>query len=131
MLAALALLHGDETFSWTQWTIHPSIVIGCLVWVGAYLYAIGPLRRKYHLSDEPADPYQIAAFIGGTILLFLSLNGPLHDLSDTFLFSAHMVQHLIITLLCPPLWLMGIPAWLVRPILRRRAGLRQNSTNCR
>jgi putative membrane protein len=121
VLAALALLHGNETFSWTTWTIHPSVLIGCILWVGAYLYAIGPFRRKHGLSDEPADPYQVAAFVGGTVLLFFSLNGPLHDLSDTFLFSAHMVQHLIITLLCPPLWLLGVPAWLVRPILRRRS----------
>jgi putative membrane protein len=120
MLAAIALLHGDETFSWTNWSIHLSTLIGCCIWVGAYLYAIGPLRRKYNLSDEPVAPLHVASFVGGTVLLFLSLNGPLHDLSDTFLFSAHMVQHLIITLLCPPLWLIGIPAWLIRPLLRRR-----------
>ncbi len=113
-----SLLHGDETFSWTDWTIHPSILIGCLLWVGAYLYAIGPLRRKYNLSPEPVEPIQIASFVGGTVLLFLSLNGPLHDLSDKFLFSAHMVQHLIITLLVPPLWLMALPAWLIRPVLK-------------
>jgi putative membrane protein len=120
MFASLVLLHGDETFSWTQWTIHPSVLIGCLLWVGAYLYAIGPLRVKNNLSSEPVEPIQVAAFVGGTVLLFLALNGPLHDLSDTFLFSAHMVQHLIITLLCPPLWLMALPAWLIRPVLRYR-----------
>ncbi|MGH7445959.1 MAG: cytochrome c oxidase assembly protein, partial [Longimicrobiales bacterium] len=64
---------------------------------------------------------QQLAFVGGTVLLFLSLNGPLHDLSDNFLFSAHMVQHLIITLIVPPLWLMGLPEWSLRPLLRRRA----------
>jgi putative membrane protein len=34
-----------------------------------------------------------------------------------------MIQHLIITLLCPPMWLIGIPAWLVRPVLRYRGVL--------
>jgi putative membrane protein len=121
LYAALALLHGNETFSWTTWSIHISVLIGCVLWVGAYLYAIGPLRRRYTLSDEPVPPIQVASFVGGTVLLFLSLNGPLHDLSDSFLFSAHMVQHLILTLLCPPLWLMGLPAWLVRPVLRNRS----------
>lgn len=123
MLAALALLHGNETFSWTRWSIHPSVLIGCIAWVGAYLYAVGPLRIKHGWSDQPADRNQVASFIGGTVLLFLSLNGPLHDLSDTFLFSAHMIQHLIITLLCPPLWLLGLPVWLVRPALKYRAVL--------
>ncbi|HSJ14849.1 MAG TPA: cytochrome c oxidase assembly protein [Longimicrobiales bacterium] len=116
-LATLALLHGGE-FSWTSWEIHESTLIGCLLWVGAYLYGIGPGRRRFRLSEQPADPLQVIAFVGGTLFLFLSLNGPLHDLSDNYLFSAHMVQHLVITLIVPPLWLMGLPAWLVRPVLR-------------
>src|SRR5256885_10840471 len=39
--------------------------------------------------------------------LFRSLNGPLHDLGDYYLFSAHMVQHLLLTLGVPPLLLTG------------------------
>jgi putative membrane protein len=117
MLASLALLHGGE-FSWSSWELHESTLIGCLLWVGIYLYGIGPARRKYQLSATPADPLQVASFLGGTLFFFLSLNGPLHDLSDNFLFSAHMVQHLVITLIVPPLWLMGLPDWLVRPLLR-------------
>lgn len=115
--ATLALLHGGE-FSWTTWEIHYSTLIGCVLWAGGYLYAVGPLRRKLNLSAEPAEPMQIVAFLGATLFLFLALNGPLHDLSDNFLFSAHMTQHLIITLIVPPLWLWGIPHWLVRPVLR-------------
>ena len=118
LYATLSLLHGDETFSWTNWSIHLSVLIGCALWIGAYLYAVGPLRRRLNLSKDPVAPIRVASFIGGTVLLFLSLNGPLHDLSDYFLFSAHMVQHLIITLIVPPLWLMGLPDWLVRPVLR-------------
>ena len=33
----------------------------------------------------------------------------MHDLSDYYLFSMHMVQHLVLTLLFPPLLLAGIP----------------------
>jgi putative membrane protein len=32
-----------------------------------------------------------------------------------------MVQHLILTLIVPPLWLMGLPSWSLRPLLRQRA----------
>ena len=38
----------------------------------------------------------------------------MHDLSDYYLFSVHMVQHLVLTLLFPPLLLAGIPGWLLR-----------------
>ena len=53
-------------------------------------------------------------------VLFLALNGPLHNLSDTYLFSAHMAQHLLLTLVFPPLLLYGTPASIVRPLLRPR-----------
>ena len=35
------------------------------------------------------------------LVLLFSLNGPMHDLSDYYLFSAHMVQHLVLTLVLP------------------------------
>jgi len=56
--------------------------------------------------------------VSGLLVLFLTLNGPLHDLSDTYLFSAHMVQHLVLTLVVPPLLIMGTPGWMLRPALR-------------
>src|SRR5258706_7612983 len=52
--------------------------------------------------------------------MFAALNGPLHDLSDHSLFSAHMVQHLGLTLAFTPLLLYGTPAWVLRPLLRPR-----------
>ena len=51
--------------------------------------------------------------------MFLSLNGPIHDLSDTYLFSAHMVQHLLLTMLVPPLGIVGVPGWMLRPLIQR------------
>src|SRR5437762_1412210 len=54
------------------------------------------------------------------LVLGLSLNGPVHNLSDGYLFSAHMVQHLVLTLVFPPLLLYGTPAWVVRPLLQPR-----------
>jgi putative membrane protein len=59
-------------------------------------------------------------FLSAIALLFVSLQGPLHELSDYYSFSAHMVQHLLVTLIMPPLLLKGIPAWLIDPVLRLR-----------
>src|SRR5207249_4138645 len=59
------------------------------------------------------------------LVLLVALNGPLHDLSDYYLFSAHMVQHLLLTLVVPPLLLAGTPGWIADALLgrlrRRRA----------
>jgi putative membrane protein len=118
-LSSLAVLHGDGTFSWTHFDVHPSVLIGVVALGALYAWAVGPLRRK-HGWAERVDPVQVALFVGALLVLFLSLNGPIHELSDYYLFSAHMVQHLLLTLIMPPLLLAGTPDWLLRPLLRRR-----------
>jgi len=80
---------------------------------------VGPLRRRLGSADRVA-PARGLAFLGGLAVVFVALNGPLHELSDRYLFSAHMVQHLLLTLVVPPLLLVGTPGWLLLPILRSR-----------
>ncbi|MGQ0561387.1 MAG: cytochrome c oxidase assembly protein [Gemmatimonadota bacterium] len=122
MIAALALLHGQTVFSWTRWTIHPSTVIGSALFLSAYFMAIGPWRMKYNWGSAPSL-WQPISFTAGVLVLLLSLNGPLHDLGDNYLFSAHMVQHLLITLVMPPLLLAGCPDWLLRLLIGKTIGL--------
>src|SRR5918912_2705269 len=59
-------------------------------------------------------------FLLGVVVLFIALASPLDDLADHYLLSAHMVQHMLLTLVVPPLMLLGTPDWLVRPLLRSR-----------
>lgn len=118
LLPSLLLLHGDETFSWTTWEIHPSVLLGTSLFALAYLIGIGPLRERFALAPRvPAG--KAAIFLAGVAILFLSLNGPIHDLSDNYLFSAHMVQHMLLMMVMPLFLLLGTPAWLLRPALRR------------
>jgi len=56
-------------------------------------------------------------FFTAILIMFASLNGPLHDLSDYYLFSGHMVQHLLLTLVVAPLFIAGTPGWMLRPLL--------------
>lgn len=107
-----------EPFDWA-WSLHPSVLIGTALLGALYLYGIGPLRRRKGWGP-PASPGQILSFGTALLLLLLSLNGPVHDLSDYYLFSVHMVQHLVLTLVFPPLLLGGLPGWLIRPLLVRR-----------
>jgi putative membrane protein len=113
----LAMLHAGAQIGWTRWTIHPSTVIGLAALGGLYLW-----RARRGPPGAPAPgPARRAAFFTGLIGIFASLNGPLHDLSDSYLFSAHMVQHLILTLIVPPLLIVGTPGWMLRPLLYRPA----------
>ena len=93
---------------WQAWDLHPSVVIGLVLLGGLYVSWGGLAARRS----------QVAAFAGALVVLFFALNGPLHNLSDGYLFSAHMAQHLVLTLLFPPLLLYGTPAGVARRLLR-------------
>jgi cytochrome c oxidase assembly factor CtaG len=85
-----------------------------------YLWAVGPLRRKHGWA--PRFPVgRAAVFLSSLVLMFFSLNGPLHDLSDYYSFSAHMVQHLLLTEVWAPMLILGLPTWLVGALVRRPA----------
>lgn len=114
----LAWLH-QERFSWSEWSVYPSFMVGWLLLVAAYFLAVGPLRGRFP-GARPATPQQVASFATAMALTFLALQGPLHELSDYFLFSMHMVQHLVVILLVPPFLLAGIPDWMLRPVVKPR-----------
>ena len=95
------------TEPWAHWDVHPSVAVG-LVFLGGLYVFLGGLR---------ATRRQVAAFAASLLVLLGTLNGPLHELSDHYLFSAHMVQHLLLTMLFPPLMLYGVPSWVARGML--------------
>ena len=103
-------------FSWTAWHGHPSVVIGLVVLTGAYLAGVGPLRRRYGLAPR-VPKGQVTTFLVAVLVLYIAVLSPLHELGDEYLFSAHMVQHLLLTLVVPPLLLLSTPGWLLRPAL--------------
>ncbi|HXH84511.1 MAG TPA: cytochrome c oxidase assembly protein [Candidatus Tectomicrobia bacterium] len=97
-------------------SVHPEVILA--VGLAAALYAWSARAR-------PPAPARAASFVGGLAVLLATLNGPLHDLAEGRLFAAHMVQHLALTLVAPPLLLAGLPPWMadavLAPVLRRPA----------
>jgi len=102
-------------YEWS-WALHPSVLLGTGLLGALYFYGIGPWRRRRGLP--PVQRWRVASFCEALLVLLGALNGPLHDLSDYYLFSVHMVQHLLLTLVFPPLLLLGTPGWLLEPLLR-------------
>ena len=102
---------------WTHWHAHPDALIGLAALEAAYLLAVGPIRERYNLADE-IDPRRVATFTTGVLVILVALLSPIHELSDSYLFSAHMVQHVLLTLIAPPLLIIGSPDWIIRPLLR-------------
>ncbi len=110
--------------SWDRLTlfgfeIHVSVLIGTVYLAAAYLFAIGPARGKYGWREDPVSPWRKGSYLGAVALIFFALNGPLHTYSDEYLFSAHMVQHMLLMMIMPPLLILGIPPWLIRRAMGR------------
>lgn len=112
-----ALLHAAATLGWTHWTIHPSTLVGLASLGTVYVWRA---RAAATEGEHAPSLAQRARFVLALLCVFASLNGPLHDLSDYYLFSGHMVQHLVLTLVFPPLLISATPGWMLRPLLRRR-----------
>jgi putative membrane protein len=92
----------------TSWQWHPTVVGGCLLLAAAYL-----------LLARPLTPLRSLAWLGGTALIALTLLGPLDVLGDDYLFSAHMLEHLVFLVMVPPLLLLGLPRATAARIVSR------------
>ncbi len=103
-----------ETVPW-QWHWHPDpgVIEGLVALTVLYMLAVGPARQ--YLGGEKVSRWKILSFHLGTLLVFLSVATPLDELSELYLFSAHMLQHVVLVFPVPVLWLWGTPSWLVKP----------------
>jgi putative membrane protein len=94
-----------------------SVVVGALALAGLYALCVGPWRDRFP-SAQPVRPGRKVAFGAGIVVLLVALASPLDALADTYLFSAHMLQHLLLVLGTVPLLLAGTPGWLMADLLR-------------
>lgn len=98
------------------WNFEPSILLGITLLIGGYVAAIGPLRKNFP-NARPVSNGRVISFCAGVFAIFIALVSPIDSIGDHYLFSVHMTQHLLLTLVAPPLLLLGIPTWLVHPLL--------------
>ncbi len=107
---------------WRHWHNEPFLTGGLIL--AGWLYAVlsGPLRS----SLAPGIPYprgKAAMFYAALVLFYLAVGSPLDQVAERFLLTAHMAQHLLIMYPVALLILLGIPGWMVDPVLSR-PGLR-------
>ncbi|MEX2542718.1 MAG: cytochrome c oxidase assembly protein [Trueperaceae bacterium] len=101
------------------WELDP-VLIGTLLTLGlVYGLMAGPLRARLG-RDLKLPRRQALMFSAGLLVAFLTEASPLHELSDRYLLSAHMVQHLLLSYVVAPLLLAGTPGWMARPLVANR-----------
>ncbi|HWD65993.1 MAG TPA: cytochrome c oxidase assembly protein [Solirubrobacteraceae bacterium] len=106
---------------WTAWSLDPSLIYvipaGILYWLGG--------RRHYRTAH--GEPWRAVAFAAGLATIVLALDSPIDELADQ-LFWVHMIQHILLLTVAPPLILLGRPwprMWRALPMpVRVGAGRR-------
>lgn len=94
---------------------HPEVWVLVVALVGGYVIAL----RRLGGPGDAVTGKQKAAFAAAVALLWGFADWPMHDLSEGYLFSVHMVQHLVFSLGVAPLLWMGTPPWLLRRLVTR------------
>lgn len=102
-----------NAFEW-HWHPDPGVVDGVFVLTLLYFLALGPLKPYLTKEPEEVPRWRIASFLSAQLLLFWAIASPLDQLSEQYLFSAHMLQHVILIYPIPLLWLWGAPRYLLR-----------------
>jgi cytochrome c oxidase assembly factor CtaG len=99
------------------WSIEPPLAY---VAVAGLLYWLGGRRMK-----SPQRPIRTACFCAGLASIVIALDSPLDGAADK-LFWAHMVQHVVLLTVSPPLILFGRPwprMWRALPLgFRKKVG---------
>jgi putative membrane protein len=109
---------------WTAWNWDFVIILSLVLNAWIYLTGYRELRHRAGLQRSTLN-WRAASFICGLIVLFLTLISPLDALSAA-LFSAHMLQHMLLMVIIPPLLVLGIsPGFFVLAFtspVRRKLG---------
>src|SRR5580765_263136 len=95
----------------SSWSVDPGVTLGLSASGLIYLRGWNILHR---LTPALFPRWRLLSFFAGLVSFWLAISSPLDALAGLLL-SAHMVQHLLLVMVIPPLILLGSP---LLPLLR-------------
>jgi putative membrane protein len=99
-----------------QW--HPEVLVLVASLTGAYVYLVGGIGpAAVRAGGEPITRRNIVCFAGAMVMLLAASSWPIHDLGERYLYSVHMLQHMMLAYFLPPLALLATPEWLLRALI--------------
>jgi putative membrane protein len=101
-----------------RWQPHPAVwlLVACILGLG--LYATRVIGPKVVPAGVPVASRRQKGWFGlALVLLYVASDWPMHDIGENYLYSVHMVQHLLISFVIPPLFLLATPEWLARLVI--------------
>ena len=95
-----------------RFQLHIEVWVLVIAVVASYVYAIRVIGPRVVTHGNVISRKQLWAFIVGALLLWIASDWPIHDISEEYLYSVHMFQHMLYSYFMPPLMLIATPLWL-------------------
>jgi putative membrane protein len=114
---------GQVTPDHLEFVPHPDVWVLVLALIAAYVYMV---RRVGPHAVAPGQPVvtkrNVRCFIAAMAILWLASDWPIHDIGERYLYSVHMLQHMMLAYFMPPLALLATPEWLLRVLVGNGRG---------
>jgi cytochrome c oxidase assembly factor CtaG len=94
----------------TQWQFAPFVTVAVVIAAGLYLWGVVRVARRHPARPWPA--WRTGLFLGGLVVIVLALESGIGRYDDVLLWD-HMVQHLMLVMVAPPLLIFGQPLTLL------------------
>ena len=108
-------------WSWTHPQWHPMVWLLCAVLLCGYFLALDYIGPKRVSPGEPvATRAQKRNAILSVLTIFVAAEWPIHTLSERYLYSVHMLQHLMLVMVAAPLMIAATPPWMARALFPGR-----------
>jgi len=92
-----------------HWHTEPLLLLLIVGVSWAYALACGPLRARYAPGLQAYPRNYAICFHLGVVVAYIAVGSPLDQIGEAFLFSAHMLQHMLLIYVAAPLIVLGLP----------------------
>lgn len=106
---------------WRHWHNEPYLVGGLVLLGWLWAMAAGPMRARLAPAGTPYPRKQAWQFYSALVVFYIAVGSPMDQIGERFLFSVHMFQHQVLVYPAAILFLLGLPGWMVDPVLARPA----------
>jgi cytochrome c oxidase assembly factor CtaG len=99
------------------WSLDPAVLAALGAYAGIYAWRFRAARRE--AGGRGAGALQALAALGALLALVVALLSPVDALGERYLFSSHMLQHVLLGDIAPVLTLLALSRVILRPATRR------------
>lgn len=104
--------------SFPAWQPHPEVWLLVAGVAALGFYAVRVIGPKVVAAGEPVvSRAQVLWFWGAVALLWVSSDWPIHDVGEEYLYTVHMAQHFLLTMVLAPMFLLATPRWLAELVV--------------